>query len=57
MFATGFINYLDPNNPKVPRQVIKGHNKPITGMEVSYLIVDVNCQVLPKPLSCILDRT
>lgn len=32
---SGFINYLDRNNPSKPLQVIKGHNKSITSMTVS----------------------
>jgi len=32
---SGFINYLDPNNPDKPLQVLKGHNKPITSCELS----------------------
>lgn len=27
---SGFINYLDVNNPATPIRIIKGHNKPIT---------------------------
>ncbi|XP_062572597.1 actin-interacting protein 1-like isoform X1 [Saccostrea cucullata] len=29
---SGFINYLDINNPSTPRRVLKGHNKPISAM-------------------------
>lgn len=32
---SGFINYLDPANPTKPLRVIKGHNKPITAMNLS----------------------
>jgi WD40 repeat protein len=32
---SGFINYLDPNNPDTPRLIVKGHNKPITAMDLS----------------------
>ncbi|XP_041368870.1 WD repeat-containing protein 1-B-like [Gigantopelta aegis] len=32
---SGFINYLDINNPAKPYRVIKGHNKPITSMAVN----------------------
>lgn len=32
---SGFINYLDRNNPSKPLRVIKGHNKSITAMTVS----------------------
>lgn len=32
---SGFINYLDKNNPSKPLRVIKGHNKSITSMVVS----------------------
>lgn len=32
---SGFINYLDVNNPNKPLQVIKGHNKPITALALS----------------------
>lgn len=32
---SGYINYLDRNNPTVPLRVIKGHNKPITGLTIS----------------------
>jgi len=32
---SGFINYLDPENPDKPKKVIKGHNKPITSMALS----------------------
>lgn len=31
---SGFINYLDKNNPSKPLRVIKGHNKSITAMTV-----------------------
>ena len=31
---SGFINYLDENNPAKPRKIIKGHNKSITAMTV-----------------------
>jgi len=29
---SGFINYLDVNNPAKPLRIVKGHNKPITVM-------------------------
>jgi len=32
---SGFINYLDVNNPDKPKIIIKGHNKPITAMDLS----------------------
>jgi len=32
---SGFINYLDVNNPEKPLRVIKGHNKPITVLTLS----------------------
>ncbi|KAK3603031.1 hypothetical protein CHS0354_037779 [Potamilus streckersoni] len=32
---SGYINYLDVNNPSRPLRIIKGHNKPITAMCVS----------------------
>lgn len=32
---SGFISYLDVNNPSKPIRVIKGHNKPITVMTLS----------------------
>lgn len=32
---SGFINYLDVNNPEKPRRVIKGHHKSITALAVS----------------------
>lgn len=32
---SGFINYLDVNNPEKPLRIIKGHNKPITVMTLS----------------------
>lgn len=32
---SGFINYLDVNNPSTPIRVIKGHNKPITVLTLS----------------------
>uniref|UniRef100_A0A1L8E5C1 Actin-interacting protein 1 n=1 Tax=Nyssomyia neivai TaxID=330878 RepID=A0A1L8E5C1_9DIPT len=32
---SGFINYLDVNNPTKPLRVIKGHNKPITVLTLS----------------------
>ncbi|XP_046486361.1 actin-interacting protein 1 [Neodiprion pinetum] len=32
---SGFINYLDINNPDKPLRVIKGHNKPITVLALS----------------------
>ncbi|XP_023329890.1 actin-interacting protein 1 [Eurytemora carolleeae] len=32
---SGFINYLDINNPDTPKLIIKGHNKPITAMDLS----------------------
>ena len=31
---SGFINYLDVNNPSKPLRVIKGHNKSITAMAI-----------------------
>lgn len=31
---SGFINYLDVNNPRKPLRIIKGHNKAITAMTV-----------------------
>lgn len=30
MSLSGFINYLDINNPSKPLRIVKGHNKPIT---------------------------
>lgn len=32
---SGFISYLDVNNPTKPLRVIKGHNKPITVLGLS----------------------
>ncbi|CAG0893048.1 unnamed protein product [Darwinula stevensoni] len=32
---SGFINYLDTNNPEKPIRIIKGHNKPMTAMTLS----------------------
>lgn len=32
---SGFISYLDVNNPQTPLRVIKGHNKPITVLGLS----------------------
>lgn len=32
---SGFINYLDVNNPAKPLRIIKGHNKPITAVSLS----------------------
>lgn len=32
---SGFIAYLDPNNPDKPIRVVKGHNKPITVLALS----------------------
>lgn len=32
---SGFINYLDINNPSKPLRIIKGHNKPITVLTLS----------------------
>lgn len=32
---SGFINYLDPENPTKPKRIIKGHNKPITAVTLS----------------------
>lgn len=32
---SGFINYLDKNNPNKPLRVVKGHNKSITAMTVA----------------------
>lgn len=32
---SGFINYLDVNDPDKPLRVIKGHNKPITALALS----------------------
>lgn len=32
---SGFINYLDVDNPSKPLRVIKGHNKPITALTLS----------------------
>ncbi|KAH8019904.1 hypothetical protein HPB51_023363 [Rhipicephalus microplus] len=32
---SGFINYLDVNNPEKPRRVVKGHHKSITALAVS----------------------
>lgn len=32
---SGYINYLDVNNPDKPLRIIKGHNKPITALALS----------------------
>lgn len=32
---SGFINYLDVNNPEKPLRIVKGHNKPITVLTLS----------------------
>lgn len=32
---SGFINYLDPQNPSTPLRILKGHNKPITAATLS----------------------
>lgn len=32
---SGFINYLDINNPDKPHRIVKGHNKPITVLTLS----------------------
>lgn len=32
---SGFINYLDVNNPTKPLRIVKGHNKPITVLGLS----------------------
>ncbi|GLV34968.1 flare [Carabus blaptoides fortunei] len=32
---SGFINYLDVNDPAKPIRILKGHNKPITVLELS----------------------
>lgn len=32
---SGFINYLDKNNPSKPLRILKGHNKSITAMTVA----------------------
>ncbi|KAK4313062.1 hypothetical protein Pmani_015581 [Petrolisthes manimaculis] len=32
---SGFINYLDLDNPSKPKKIIKGHNKPITRLALS----------------------
>ncbi|GFR93190.1 actin-interacting protein 1 [Elysia marginata] len=32
---SGYINYLDPENPNQPKKIIKGHNKPITSVVVT----------------------
>lgn len=32
---SGFLNYLDPANPEKPKLIVKGHNKPITAMDIS----------------------
>ncbi|XP_014279934.1 actin-interacting protein 1 isoform X1 [Halyomorpha halys] len=32
---SGFINYLDVNNPDKPIRIVKGHNKPITVLALS----------------------
>ncbi len=32
---SGYINYLDKNNPSTPARIIKGHNKNITAMTLS----------------------
>eukprot|EP01135_Chromosphaera_perkinsii_P000674 Nk52_evm2s148 gene=Nk52_evmTU2s148 len=31
---SGYINYLDPNNPSSPLKIVKGHNKSITALSV-----------------------
>lgn len=35
MSLSGFINYLDVNNPDKPLRIIKGHNRPITVLTLS----------------------
>jgi WD40 repeat protein len=32
---SGFINYLDVDNPAAPKRLITGHNKPITALAIS----------------------
>lgn len=32
---SGFVNYLDVNNPSKPLRILKGHNKPITVLTLS----------------------
>ncbi|XP_067657965.1 actin-interacting protein 1-like [Haliotis asinina] len=32
---SGYINYLDRDDPSIPRRIVKGHNKPITALAVS----------------------
>ncbi|KAL5016920.1 hypothetical protein ScPMuIL_006509 [Solemya velum] len=32
---SGYINYLDKNNPTQPHRILKGHNKPMTAMTVT----------------------
>ncbi|XP_077294652.1 actin-interacting protein 1 flr [Arctopsyche grandis] len=32
---SGFINYLDVNNPSKPHRILKGHNKPITKLALN----------------------
>lgn len=32
---SGFISYLDVNDPSKPLRVVKGHNKPITALTLS----------------------
>lgn len=32
---SGFINYLDVNNPATPQRIVKGHNKTITSLTVN----------------------
>lgn len=32
---SGFINYLDVNDPSKPLRIVKGHNKPITSLTLS----------------------
>lgn len=32
---SGFINYLDVNDPTKPLRIVKGHNKPITALTLS----------------------
>ena len=32
---SGFINYLDVNNPSKPLRIVKGHNKPITALTIN----------------------
>lgn len=37
---SGFINYLDKDNPNKPLRVIKGHNKSITALAISQEVKD-----------------